>query len=141
MTHKEKPVDEVQARALRVCAEGGIVKAESMLRGILASTAAMLDGIEHRPREYATKSEALEVQALIAIDLRQNIVRPMAMLINPKETAEAYDRFIESVYGSPTSAPLHAVLRQLRRSKELPKLLGEFARRVALELPPEASWP
>ena len=140
-TDTDKPVDEVQARAIRVLAAGGIVKAESMLRGILASTAAMLDGIEHRPRENATASEALEVQALIAIDLRQNIVRPMALLLNPKETASAYDRFIEAIYGSPTNAPLHAVLRKLRRSRELPKLLGQFARQVALELPPEAAWP
>jgi hypothetical protein len=142
MTSKEeKPFDETQASAMRVCAAGGILKAEGMLRGILASTAAMLDGIEHCPRMYAVASEALEVQALFAIDLRQNIVRPMALLANPDETRVAYDRFIQSINGSPTNAPLYAVLRKLRRSKELPKLLGQFGRQVALELPPEAAWP
>lgn len=110
---------------------------QAILDGILADVAIALDGIEHRPRMYG--GESLEFQALAAVELRQRILRPTWHAIDPSETTDAWHAFGALVIGEVRSVYLYAVLREEGMLDRLPGLLGDAARWIAREYPPEGT--
>ncbi len=97
---------------------------------------ARIEGMETHPGSWGD-GEALELQWLLLVEARQRLVRPVALGRNPHETRNAWIRFIVAVYGEPTSCPLSWLLREHGRSADLPRLLGDAARWIAQEYPPE----
>lgn len=83
--------------------------------------------------------EALELQMLGMVELRQKMVRPAALTANPRETRRAYVMFVSMVNGADINLPLFCVLREAGMLDQLPRLLGDFARCAAVEYPPEWS--
>jgi hypothetical protein len=81
--------------------------------------------------------EAAECQLRLMVETRQMLVRPTALTLDPFETRDAWCRFVATLNGADYNGPLHQILRDEGRLAELPKLLGDFARWVAIEYPPE----
>lgn len=108
----------------------------TILRGILANTAASLAAMERAPAMRGGP-EALELQWLQLVELRQRILRPAALAAQPYETRDAFCRFIAAVNGGLTATMLGCVLRDGGMVAELPRLLGDAARWIEREYPAE----
>lgn len=89
-----------------------------------------LDGIEHRAPMYAQHPEAQEAQAFQFVGLRQVLHGYLDFDVHA-----AWGRFVESVNGEATSGTLYPILREHGMLDQLPRLLGDFARWVAVEWP------
>lgn len=108
-------------------------------RETLAMVTAWLDSMERYPKSWGPP-QALEVSCLAMVEVRQRLLRPTAHRANQYETREAWIRFIGSVNGGHTPQFLCDVLREKRRLKELPGLLGDMQRWIAQQHPPEISF-
>ncbi len=95
-----------------------------------------LESIERCPLSWGGP-EALEMQMLLMVELRQRLLRPRASVANRHETRRAYISWIASVYGEPNSRFLHDLLREHDALDQLPKLLADFARWIMTQYPPE----
>lgn len=115
------------------------VSHEEILARLLRSAQHHIEGIETRPRAYAWAPESLWNQAYAAIQLRQSILRPVALMEDPGETLDALHAFGALVMGEVYNTGLHDNLKREGRLDLLPGLLGDAARWIAREYPPEGT--
>jgi hypothetical protein len=97
----------------------------------LKRIAAILGGMEQRPRMFAWHPETLELSFVALVDLRQVLAG-----YDDFDVHAAWCSFIEQINGEPNNVPLYAILRDEGMLAELPRLMGDFARWVAREWPP-----
>lgn len=81
--------------------------------------------------------ETLESLMLTLVELRSFLVRPIASKKDPFEVAFAWARFTESVSQKPTKKFLFAIVEENGYIDRLPEWLGDVARWILVELPPE----
>lgn len=96
-----------------------------------------LEGIERAPGMWGDMY-AVEGIALTIIELRQLMLRPKALTANPHETRNAFFRWISAVNGEETNWTLTDVLKAGDMLEQLPKLMCDFGRWVALKYPAES---
>ncbi len=116
-----------------------LVQPSEVLSRLLANIESHLHGLEHRPRMYAGSPESLWSQAYTLVMLRQSILRPRAMAENPGEVHDAFGAFDALVLGEIYNVPAFCILRDEGRLDMLPSLLGDTARWIAIEYPPETA--
>lgn len=97
---------------------------------------AWITNMERAPRMWGD-DESLELQMLQLVEIRQLMLRPLALGLDHRETRRGFCRFISLINGSSYNSTLSSLLRDEGRLSELPRLLGDFARYMALEYPPE----
>jgi len=102
----------------------------------LTRVSAWIENYERAPEMWGPPF-AQELAMYNLVETRQLLLRPAAHRANPFETRDAMIRWVASINGGPSSWFLTTILREEGRLSELPKLLGDFARWVARELPPE----
>jgi hypothetical protein len=97
-----------------------------------------LDGLEHRPSMYAWGAEALQNEAMLLVALRQRLWG-----YHDFDVHACVCQFTDAVNGERRPIPLWCILREEGRLRtrhdnfrDLPGLLGDFARWVAREWPP-----
>ncbi len=103
----------------------------------LQSIIARLARLEQPSRMFGGP-EAVETQFRTLVELRQLLLRPRALMLDPYETRDAYCRFVATLNGADTNWPLHVTLREEGRLAELATLLGDFGRWMSVEYPPES---
>jgi hypothetical protein len=112
------------------------VKLSPTEQHLLDMANAAIEGIEKRPRMYATNSETLWATMLDAVTVRQVLLRPS--VAHPgEEVRDAMIAFDAAVLGEELNTPLWCTLKDHDALDQHPKLLGDFARWVAQEYPPE----
>lgn len=96
-----------------------------------------LECIERAPAAWGDM-RAVEGIALMFIETRQLLLRPNALTVNPYETRNAFFRWISAVNGEETNWTLTDVLKEGGMLEQLPKLMCDFGRWVALKYPAES---
>jgi hypothetical protein len=109
-----------------------------MSTAVLAEIATTLAHMERAPRMFGSP-EAVEFQALSLVQTRQILLRPRALAANPHETTDAWNAFVSAVNGDAYNSYLFVLLREEGMLAEHGQLLGDAARWIAKEYPPEAS--
>lgn len=74
------------------------------------------------------------------VELRAKLLRLQAMKNNPYEVRDAWMIFINAVNGKDTNTFLHVILKEEKKLEFLAPLLGDLARWIMREYPPEKTY-
>lgn len=95
-----------------------------------------ISALERYPNTWGT-SETQELMMLNFVEIRTHLLRPDALRQDPLEVRRAWIKFVSSINGESTNAPLHVILKEENKLELLPNLLGDFARWILQEYPTE----
>jgi hypothetical protein len=98
----------------------------------IALIATMLESAERAPRMWGCP-EAMEVTFLLLVALRASLDGHVN-----RQTSEDFTDFVAALNGEPTNSPLWCILKKEGMLADHRRLLGDYARWMAVKYPPRA---
>lgn len=112
---------------------------KEVIANILEDIERRIENLEKYPKMWG-HPETQEFTMLDLVEIRAKLLRPKAMKKDPYEVRDAWARFIAAVNGECTNTYLHVILKEEGRLDMLAPLLGDAARWIKKEFPPERNY-
>lgn len=106
---------------------------------LLESIEKRIEALERVPKMWGGP-ETQEFTMLDLVEMRAKLLRPKAMKTNPYEVRDAWAQFTASINGEETNTFLHVILKEEGKTDLLASLLGDLARWIMQQYPPERTY-